>query len=98
MSLEKNKKVLGPNNTSYYPTPKLIFKEYIGPSISTPIIVDNKLIAASYNGINLFTYDEELNFKFIDSFPGPFESTPIVYNKKIYIASRNGYFYCLGNY
>jgi len=95
---EKNKKVPGPDNTNYYPTPELIFKKYIGPSISTPIIVENKLIAPSYYGISLFVYDEELNFKLINSMPGSFESTPIVYNEKIYIASRDGYFYCLGNY
>lgn len=97
MLLEKNKKVAGPDNANYYPTPELVFKKYIGPSISTPIIADNKLIAPSYDGINLFSYDEELNFVHIDSFPGSFESTPIVYDEKIYIASRDGYFYCLGN-
>ncbi len=97
MQVEKSKKVAGPDNRKYYPAPVLIYKKHIGPSISTPIIVDNKLIAPGYNGINLFSYDRELNFDHIDSLPGAFESTPIVYDKKIYIASRDGYFYCLGN-
>jgi len=98
MLLDNTKRVAGPNSINNYPTPELIFKKYIGPSISTPIFVENKLIAASYSGINLFSYDKELLFEHLDSISVPFESTPIVYNSKIFIASRNGYFYCLGNY
>ncbi len=95
--IDASKKVAGPNNKHVYATPKLVFKKHTGPSISTPIIVNNKLIAASYNGIYLFNFDTNLNFTLLDMKPGPFESTPIVNDGKIYVASRDGYFYCLGN-
>ena len=88
--------VLGPDSLTRYATPKQVFQHYIGPSISTPIFTDDKLIAASYEGISLFAYDSLQNFRLIDRFQGPFEATPIVWNGKLYLASRNGYLYCLG--
>ncbi len=88
--------VEGPNLKRKYPTPKLIFKYKIGASISTPLIVGNKIVAAGYGGINLFSFDNNLNFKRLAKYGGTYEATPVVYNKKIYVASRNGYFYCLG--
>ena len=89
--------VNGPRKENKYPTPKLLFKKHIGPSISTPIIVGNKIIAAGYNGLYLFEFDENMTFTLKAKFNGTFESTPVVHNKKIYIASRGGYFYCLGS-
>jgi outer membrane protein assembly factor BamB len=90
-------KVYGPDSKKTYPTPKLIFKKKIGASISTPIIVGNKLIAAGYGGIHLFEFDETGNFSLLDKeYPGGFESTPIAWDGKIYIGSRNGYLYCFG--
>ena len=89
-------KVLGPDSLTYYNTPKLIYKERVGPSISTPIFVDDKLIVAGYWGIRIYKYDEQNNFQLLAKRSGTFESTPIVWNKKIYIASRDGYLYCLG--
>ena len=88
--------VPGPDSLTLYQTPRLIFKDYIGPSISTPIIFDHKLIVPGYNGIRLYHYDDSLRFKLIDKMAGPFEATPIVDDRKIYIASRDGYLYCLG--
>lgn len=79
----------------YHP-PKIVYKHTIGPSISTPIIVGNKIIAAGYNGLFLFRFDNNLNFTKVTTHEGSYESTPIVHNRKIYVASRNGYFYCLG--
>lgn len=87
----------GPGDSIQYPKPKLIFKKNIGPSISSPIIVDNKLIAASSLAIYLFEFDENMNFRLIDKKSGIFEASPIVWNGKVYIASRNGYLYCFGN-
>ena len=95
-SIDSSKTVLGSDSISVYQTPKLIFKYKVGPSISTPIFIDNKLIVAGYGGIYLFKYDENNNFTLIDKRNGTFESTPIVWDKKIYIASRDGYLYCLG--
>jgi len=94
---EKKGKVYGPNNKKKYPTPKLVFKKRIGGSISTPIIVGNKLVAAGYGGIHLFKFDEKGNFELLDKkYPGVFEATPIVWDGKIYVGSRNGYLYCFG--
>jgi outer membrane protein assembly factor BamB len=94
---EEKGKVYGPDNRKTYPLPKLVFKKRIGASISTPIIVEDKLIAAGYGGIHLFEFDENGNFKLLDEkCPGSFEATPIAWGGKIYIGSRNGYLYCFG--
>lgn len=91
---EKN--VNGPNEKHLYKTPKTVFKTYIGASISTPIFVENKLIAAGYGGICIFEYDSNYVFKLLDYKPGVFESTPVADDSKIYISSRDGYLYCFG--
>lgn len=89
--------VNGPNLKHKYPTPKLLFKYKTGTSISTPILVGNKLIAAGYGGLYLFKIEPGPVFRKKARFWGTYESTPIVHNRKLYIASRNGYFYCLGD-
>ncbi len=93
----KDSVVLGPDSMTVYNTPELVFKYRIGSSISTPIFVENKIIAAGYDGIFLFSYSNESGFKLLDRFTAPFEASPIAYNKRIYIASRNGYLYCFGD-
>ncbi len=95
-SVLKDSLVAGPDSISLLPTPQLLFKRKIGPSISTPIFTESKLIAAGYDGIKLFAYNENLEFTLLDQFSVPCESTPIVYDGKVYIASRDGYLYCLG--
>jgi outer membrane protein assembly factor BamB len=95
--LEPGKTVLGPDKKQKYTTPKLIFKYKTGPSISTPIFVQNKIIAATYNGIYLFEHDENMKFKLLAFYQsGSIEATPFVYNKRIYVACRDGNLYCLG--
>ena len=90
-------KTLGPNKKNYYDVPELVFKYNIGESISTPIIVGNKLIAAGYSGIYLFEFDNSLNFRLIQYLDiGSTESTPLVHNNRVYIATKLGYLYCLG--
>jgi len=79
------------------PKAKLIFKYATGPAISTPIVVGNKIIAATYKGTYLFEYDEDMNFQLLDKFDINCESTPFVDNGRIYLASRNGFLYCLGS-
>jgi outer membrane protein assembly factor BamB len=92
---EAKGKVYGPNNKETYPTPKLVYKKRIGGSISTPIIVGDKLVAAGYGGIYLFEFDEKGNFELLDNnCPGVFEATPIAWDGRIYVGSRNGYLYC----
>ena len=89
--------VLGPDSATVYSTPSLLYKKKIGPSISTPIIVHDKIIAASYQALYLLQFNQNLEFKQLDEFETTFEATPVVYDRKVYIASRDGYFYCLGN-
>jgi hypothetical protein len=89
--------VYGPNLKNKYRTPKLVFSKKIGPSISTPIFVGDKLIAAGYHGIYLFKVDALGNVsKLAHRKSSAFESTPVVFNKKVFIGSRDGYLYCLG--
>jgi len=95
-SIDSSSTVLGPDSLTIYNTPKLIYKERIGPSISTPIFVDDKLIVAGYWGIRIYKYNEQNKFELLAKRDGTFESTPIVWNNKVYIASRDGYLYCLG--
>ncbi len=99
-TIDKTKKVLSPDKKKEYPTPQLLYKFNIGPGISSPIIVDNKIIACSSSGIFLFEYHWENNkfiIKILDKILGiPIEASPIVWNKKVYIASRNGFLYCFG--
>jgi outer membrane protein assembly factor BamB len=76
--------------------PELVFKYKIGSSISTPIIFDNKLIAAGYEGIYLFEFDENNEFTLLDKKNYVFEATPIAFDGKIYLASKDGYLYCFG--
>jgi outer membrane protein assembly factor BamB len=95
--VEPDMMVPGPDSVKLYPCPKLVYRKYIGPSISTPVFVQEKLIAASYFGIWIFTYDAKNNFIVLDRFSTGFESTPVVWDRKIYIASRDGYLYCFGS-
>lgn len=95
-SIDSGKVVLGPDSIATYPTPRLLYKERVGPSISTPIFVDDKLIVAGYWGIRIYQYNNLNEFVLLDKREGTFESTPIVWNNKIYIASRDGYLYCFG--
>ncbi|TDB39603.1 MAG: hypothetical protein D9V44_01120 [Actinobacteria bacterium] len=47
--------VSGPNLEKNLPTPKVVFKENIGGAISTPIMVDDYVIAAGYgNTVNVY--------------------------------------------
>jgi outer membrane protein assembly factor BamB len=96
MIVDSTKQVFGPDGKKLYYAPELVFKHQIGASISTPIIVGNKIIASGYAGVYLFQYDKELNVKKLAKFTSSFEATPVVHNGRLYIASRDGYFYCLG--
>ncbi|MDY7008878.1 MAG: hypothetical protein SWX82_34465 [Cyanobacteriota bacterium] len=53
-------KVKGPLKKFSYDTPLILFKQKIGPSISTPIFTDgNKLVTAGYNGVYIFNLNWE---------------------------------------
>lgn len=89
-------------NKKRYRMPKLLFKIYLGTSVSTPLIIGDKLITAGYDCrlkiLKIERKGEKIALIPTDSFvaQGFFESTPLVWEKKIYIGCRNGYFYCLG--
>lgn len=83
------------DNQSYVPKPQLIFKYLTGPSISTPLLIEDYLIIAGYHGIHIFHYKNK-KFKLIKKIEGRFEATPFVYKNRMYIASRDGYLYCYG--
>ena len=89
--------VWGPNLTYKYPKPKRKAKHWISQSISTPVFVDDKIIAASYSGVSLFKVSNSGRVnKITRKYIGGVESTPFVYNGRIYVGSRDGYLYCLG--
>lgn len=89
--------VKGPNNRNMYYTPELVFKTKVGPSISTPIFVGNKIIATGYKGAYLFEFDHDLKFSMRSKWTrSAFESTAIAHDKKIYIGAKDGYLYCFG--
>lgn len=99
-TIDSTKTVISHDLKNSYPTPKLLFKYYIGPGISSPIIVEDKIIACSSSGIYLFEYqwnNSKFSAKLLDRLSGvPVEASPIVWDKRVYIASRNGFLYCLG--
>ncbi len=89
-------KVKGPDGVTEYNTPLLLSTANIGPTISTPIFVDNKICAAGYGGIYIFEVVKGYQLQQKAMFKGIFESTPIAYQSKVFIASKNGYLYCFG--
>jgi outer membrane protein assembly factor BamB len=97
MFVNPDDSIAGPCAKKYYQMPQLVFKYYTGPSISTPIFVDDKLIVAGYHGMYLFRYNKNCEFILLDKVDIRGEATPVVYNGRIYFASRDGYLYCLGN-
>ncbi|CAA6821065.1 MAG: Unknown protein [uncultured Aureispira sp.] len=84
------------DDTHFFPQPQLLFKYKTGASISTPIVVQDKIIAATYKGVHLFRFDKEMNFKLLEMVKIRCEATPVVDAGRIYLASRNGYLYCFG--
>ncbi len=93
-----DKTSLCPQNKYTYKQPEVVFKYPTGVSISTPIIVGNKIVAAGYDGLYLFKFDENLKFELIKHLPlASIEATPVVHDGRIYIAARDGYLYCFGN-
>jgi outer membrane protein assembly factor BamB len=91
------KKAIGPDGKQSFDVPQLLFRYKTGPSISTPIIIGNRILAAGYGGIYLFEFDKYMHFSLLSHQPFGCESTPFAYRGRVYIASRNGNLYCLGS-
>ncbi|MBN2348048.1 MAG: PQQ-binding-like beta-propeller repeat protein [Bacteroidales bacterium] len=90
--------VQGPDLETTYPTPKLVCKEYVGGTISTPVITKNKLVVPLDNGLMLYAFDKNYRFQLLDKIENiPIDATPVVYEGKIFVASHDGYLYCFGN-
>ncbi|MEA2077926.1 MAG: PQQ-binding-like beta-propeller repeat protein [Candidatus Marinimicrobia bacterium] len=90
-------KVWGPNKKHQYFKPHLIASRWIGKSISTPLFIGNRIVAASYSGVSLFEFDEDKKLQRLERrYIGGVESTPFVYDGRIYVGSRDGFLYCLG--
>tara|TARA_B100001287_G_scaffold274688_1_gene280530 strand:- start:7913 stop:9382 length:1470 start_codon:yes stop_codon:yes gene_type:complete len=87
--------VKGPHLKKDYVKPELIFKKNIGRSVSTPIFVEDKLIAATSEGIWLYKINGN-KVELLDYYKSNFDSTPVVHDNRIYIASTDGYLYCFG--
>jgi len=99
--LDKGKKVLGPDSITMFNTPIVIAKANIPGTISTPIIIKDKIVAATDSGLFLFALVKKgktYNLDLLDKVDGlPIDATPIVWDRKVYIAVRDGYMYCFGN-
>lgn len=98
--IEKGKFALGPDSITKFPMPRLIAKANIPGTISSPIIVKNKIIAATDNG--LFLYElvknkKSYELKLLDKVEGlEIDATPVVWDGRVYIAVRDGFMYCFG--
>lgn len=86
----------GPDSLSRYSTPVLIAKLETGSSISSPVITSNRLLAAGYGGVYLYSYNDSLEFQKLDFFPLMVEASPIIWNRRVYLAGRDGFLYCFG--
>lgn len=96
-SILPDQKVRSFDARTMYPTPLVYDKYKVGTSISSPLIIDDILIAGSYNGLHLFRITPELKLELLDVFNTTIEATPIVYEGRIYIGSKDGNLYCFGN-
>ncbi len=99
--IDLNVQVKGPDGQTKYATPVLLAKEKIEGAISTPIIVEDKIIAATDNGLFLFQIEDDgINFslKKLDYIPHlELDATPVVYDGKVFVACRDGFLYCFGD-
>ena len=94
--IDTTKKVKLFDGKTEVPTPVLVYKHQVGGSISSPVIIDNRIIATGYDGTYLFEFDENHKFKVLARNEVRCEATPFVHNGRIYLASRDGFLYCFG--
>ncbi|MBN2779235.1 MAG: hypothetical protein JXR36_16510 [Bacteroidales bacterium] len=92
--------VLGPNLKNKYATPKLLAKVNTYATISTPIIVQNRILVSTDSGLFLFEFhfvNKKFEIELLDKIPNmSFDATPIAWNGRIYLADFNGYLWCFG--
>ncbi|MBN2522984.1 MAG: PQQ-binding-like beta-propeller repeat protein [Bacteroidales bacterium] len=96
-STDTGKLVLGPDNKQEYSSPRVVFTEETGGTISTPIFTDDRLIVPLDSGLYLYEYTSDHKFRLLDKIDGiQIDATPVVWNGKLYVASLDGYLYCFG--
>ncbi|MHB1017032.1 MAG: outer membrane protein assembly factor BamB family protein [Coriobacteriia bacterium] len=92
----------GPDGAARYPRPAVVFTGYVGGSISTPAMVEDRMVAVGFDGMvhlySIGTVESGYVVTEIDTFTadGPFESTPLIWDGRVYVGCRDGYLYCLG--
>ncbi|MBN2663362.1 MAG: hypothetical protein JXR68_06905 [Bacteroidales bacterium] len=100
MNVRSDTMVLDPNLQKTYPMPKLLAKIKAHATISTPIIVQNRILAATDDGLFLYEFsyeDDYFDVQLIDHISDmAFDATPITWNGRIYLADFNGYLWCFG--
>ena len=100
VNIRQDTTVLGPNLQNSYKMPKLLAKINAHATISTPIIVQNRILAATDAGLYLyeFSYENDIfEIQLIDRIMNvAFDATPITWNGRIYLADFNGYLWCFG--
>ncbi len=96
--IDPTRKALGPDSLTWYPTPKLVFREKLIPAISTPILIHDKVLVPTDAGIFLYKIDiNDSKLTLLDSIPNfETDSTPISIDGRVYVAVKNGYYYCFG--
>lgn len=99
--IEHDSLVMAYDSAVFLKTPRLLYKKYIGGSISTPIIMDERIVSCGYDGkVHIFSIDyDNMHIEELSSISlgGSIEATPVIYRGNIYIGCRNGYLYCLSS-
>ncbi len=100
MNIDKDTLVDCPNVIKKYNSPKLFAKVHTHATISSPIIIKNRILVATDAGLFLFEFEyeqEKFSIKLLDKIPNlSFDATPISWNGRIYLADFNGYLWCFG--
>ncbi|MCQ2975290.1 MAG: hypothetical protein MJ211_10850 [Bacteroidales bacterium] len=101
MNIDKDKKVVGPDNKTYYSTPKLLVKQQTYLTIATPITDGKKIAAPTDKGFYLFDIQknksDEIFLKQLDLIPTlPADATPSFYKKRLFVPTYDGNMVSLG--
>ena len=102
MQLDGDKKVLGPDSLTLYPTPKLLCKQQTYLTIATPVTDGKRIAAPTDKGFYLFDIQKDkksglITLKQLDLIPTlPADATPSFYNKMLFVPTYDGNMVGLG--
>lgn len=92
--------VESPDLKSKYKMPIVLAKIHLLPTISTPIIAQNRILVACDGALYLFQFEYKngkFDIKEIDKRTNmTFDATPICWHGRIYLADYTGYMWCFG--